>query len=71
MTVDDWSYIEGNNPYDKAKTLSEKAAWDFQKEMSEESRFELVVINPGFVVGPNISTCQSFSLDFMMKLLTG
>ena len=55
-TVEDWSYVEGNTAYFKAKTLSERAAWDFQKEMAEESRFELVVINPGFVAGPNIST---------------
>ena len=55
-TVEHWSYTEGNSPYFKAKTLAEKAAWNFQKEMPEESRFELVSINPGFVMGPNIST---------------
>lgn len=38
--------------YAKSKTLAEKAAWDYVKELPEEKKFELAVINPGMVIGP-------------------
>jgi nucleoside-diphosphate-sugar epimerase len=38
--------------YCLSKTLAEKAAWDYQKELPEAERFEIVCINPCLVVGP-------------------
>jgi nucleoside-diphosphate-sugar epimerase len=39
-----------------AKTLAEKAAWDFQKSLKEEERFDLVTICPPYVYGPSLIT---------------
>ena len=61
---DDYTYTEehwtdvnseiGKGPYIKSKTLAEKAAWDFLKNLPEEERFEMATINPSFVVGPSL-----------------
>lgn len=47
----DWAKPEECNPYEKSKTLAERAAWDFVKERNEKKLpcFELAVINPGLV----------------------
>jgi len=45
---------EGLGGYMKSKTLAERAAWDFQKSLPEAERFEIVVINPTFVMGPTL-----------------
>lgn len=54
FTESDWSNVESAtmDVYGKAKTLQEKAAWDFVKELSDDKKFELVVINPGLCIGP-------------------
>ena len=49
---DDWSPPETCAPYERSKTLAERAAWDFAKDLLEEKKFELTVINPGLVIGP-------------------
>ena len=41
--------------YEKSKTLAEKAAWDFINDLPNEEKFELAIINPGLVVGPNLN----------------
>ena len=48
----DWPKTEGLTPYSKSNLLAEKAAWDFvrERERIRESCFELVVINPGFIL---------------------
>ena len=38
------------NPYAYSKVLAEKAAWEFVKE--DSIKYNLVVINPSFVMGP-------------------
>jgi dihydroflavonol-4-reductase len=48
--------------YSFSKTVAEQAAWDINKA---QSRWDLVVINPSFVIGPGIrpdSTSESFNL---------
>ena len=55
-----WSNVNGNvkgfDTYGKSKTLSEKAAWDFLKEIPDnEYKPELVTILPGFAVGSYIT----------------
>ena len=48
--------VKGFDTYGKSKTLAEKAAWDFLKEIPDnEYKPELVTILPGFVVGSYIT----------------
>ena len=47
----DWS---GISAYEKAKTLAERAAWDFVAAQPENERIELSVINPSFILGPTL-----------------
>ena len=68
FTVDDWSdpeELEREKPYEKSKTLAEKAAWKFHSELPEAEKFEMVTILPGLVLGPNINTCHFTSGDFL------
>ena len=57
--------------YAKAKTLTEKAAWDFHAGLSEAERFDLVTILPGFLIGPMLRTQTSVSVDFCRALMMG
>ena len=38
--------------YVRSKTMSEKTAWDFQANLPEGKKFELVTIAPGIIYGP-------------------
>lgn len=51
-----WSNLEACGAYEKSKTLAEKSAWDFLEKLPESERFELVIINPVLILGPNIVT---------------
>ena len=55
--------------YAKSKTLAEKAAWDFVKELSDDKKFELVAINPGMVIGPLLTKRFTTSHAVVKKLL--
>lgn len=57
------------DPYARSKTLAEKAAWDFVKELPEDKKFELAVINPAVVLGPLLSKNMATSHAFIKKLL--
>eukprot|EP00794_Sanderia_malayensis_P019123 gene19123-21040_t len=58
-----WSDVTKCDAYSKSKTLAEKAAWDFVKELPDGEKFELSVINPGMVFGPILlGTCESFRM---------
>lgn len=57
--------------YEKSKTLAEKAAWDFVAKLPEADRFEVVCINPGLVLGPNLVECSFSSGDIIKKIMTG
>ncbi|MFT5645704.1 MAG: nucleoside-diphosphate-sugar epimerase [Aureispira sp.] len=58
-----------HQPYSYSKTLAEKEAWKLQKE---QSRWDLVVINPSFVMGPSLSNrIDGESTDFMIQLISG
>ncbi len=46
---DDWADMEVLGPYEKSKTLAERAAWDFVKDLPEDQKFELVTVIPGLV----------------------
>ena len=58
-----------HQPYSLSKTLAEKLAW---KMNGEQTRWDLVVINPGFIMGPSLTNRKdSTSIDFMRGLLKG
>ncbi|WP_205727869.1 NAD-dependent epimerase/dehydratase family protein [Flammeovirga pectinis] len=51
-----------HQPYNYSKTVAELAAWEINKA---QGRWDLVVINPSFVLGPGInpkSTSESFNI---------
>lgn len=51
-----------HQPYNYSKTVAEKAAWKINKA---QDRWDMVVINPSFVLGPGInprSTSESFNI---------
>ncbi|KAK7090236.1 uncharacterized protein [Littorina saxatilis] len=60
---------EMQDVYSKSKTLAERAAWNFMKEMTEQERFELAVINPALMMGPPLQGSACTSVQIMQKLL--
>ncbi len=69
LTEEDWSDPDGCEPYPKSKTLAERAAWDFVAALAGDERFELAVINPGFVLGPMMSDVGGTSAELIKRLL--
>jgi nucleoside-diphosphate-sugar epimerase len=58
-----------HQPYSFSKVLAERRAWDLQKE---QSRWDLVTINPGAVWGPSLtSSSQSGSIDILRQMGDG
>jgi len=68
-TEADWSNADECDPYPKSKTLAERAAWDFVNGLPANQRFELAVINPGFVLGPLLNKDQGTSGELVRKLM--
>jgi dihydroflavonol-4-reductase len=68
-TEADWSKPENCEAYPKSKTLAERAAWDFVAGLPKDRRFELAVINPGFVLGPLLNDDQGTSGELIRKLM--
>ncbi|ANN77448.1 SDR family oxidoreductase [Bordetella flabilis] len=67
----DWSDLTGNNiwPYQKSKTLSERAAWDFIAR--EGGELELSAVNPTAVLGPVLGPDYSHSIRTVTTMLDG
>jgi dihydroflavonol-4-reductase len=60
------------NTYMKSKTLAEKGAWDFVNNQSDKESLELVVVCPGFVMGPTLTgNISGASLETIHRMLTG
>ena len=55
----------------RAKTLAEKAAWDFLRALPEAEKFELVTILPAFTMGPNLRAEHFASGGWIKNLMTG
>jgi dihydroflavonol-4-reductase len=68
-TESDWSNPDRCNAYQKSKTLAERAAWDFIATVPAERRFELAVINPGFVIGPMLDADVQTSAEVVKRLM--
>lgn len=69
-TEEDWTDLNARIPfYQRSKTLSEKAAWDF---IAREGRgLELAVVNPVAVLGPALGADYSHSLRMIHSALNG
>lgn len=66
----DWSDLSGTVwPYQKSKTLSERAAWDFIAR--EGGGLELSAINPVAVLGPALGADYSHSIRLIKSLMDG
>ncbi|XP_060599031.1 uncharacterized protein LOC132752687 [Ruditapes philippinarum] len=68
-TEEDWMEPEKLDGYGKSKVNAEKAAWDYVKELPDEDKIELSVVNPGYVLGPVLSGAQCTSTDVVKRLL--
>jgi nucleoside-diphosphate-sugar epimerase len=66
FTEADWSIVERCEPYPKSKVYAERAAWDFVKDTA----LELVVINPGLVIGPVLHNERPTSIEVVRRLVT-
>jgi nucleoside-diphosphate-sugar epimerase len=65
----DWTDPDGQAPYVKSKTLSERAAWDFAAAHPDGP--ELAVVNPVGVFGPVLGADLSSSIAIVQALLGG
>jgi dihydroflavonol-4-reductase len=69
-TEEDWTVLnETVAPYQKSKTISEKAAWAFIN--NEGTGMELAVVNPTGVLGPVLSDDFSHSIQNIKQMLAG
>lgn len=70
-TEKDWSDLSAKNihPYQKSKTMSEMAAWDFIKKQGDG--LELATVNPVGVMGPVLSAKYSHSNIQIQQMLEG
>ena len=70
FTETDWSDLTGTiAPYQKSKTLSERAAWDFIAR--EGGGLELSAVNPTAVLGPVLGADFSHSIAIIKRLMEG
>lgn len=68
----DWTDLTiKQTAYVKSKCMAEKAAWEFLEKLPETERFDLVCINPGFILGPSLVTGHFASADFITNLMSG
>lgn len=72
LTEEIWNTTASLNyqPYSYSKTIAEKKAWDLYRQ---QNQWELVVINPSFVLGPflNASFTTSESFNILKQLGDG
>lgn len=70
-TEADWTDVERRDitPYIRAKTLAERAAWDFAAK--HKAQFNLAAIAPGTMLGPVLGGHLSFSMESVKQLMDG
>lgn len=67
-TEEDWTVIDDTvAPYQRSKTISERAAWDFIE--NEGNGMELAVVNPTTVMGPVLSKDYAHSIQIIRQML--
>ncbi len=70
-TEADWTdtTVNGLSVYEKSKTLSEKAAWEFIK--NEGHGLEFATINPVAILGPSMNEHVTGSFNILLNMLDG
>jgi nucleoside-diphosphate-sugar epimerase len=72
LTEEHWNETSSleHNPYPYSKTVAEREAWKIARA---QDRWDLVVINPAFVMGPSLPPDRrdGASVDFMRKTIDG
>jgi dihydroflavonol-4-reductase len=71
LTEKEWNSTSTlkHQPYNYSKLLAEKKAWEM---MEQQNRWDMTVINPGFVMGPAINpNAKSESISFFKQLIDG
>ena len=71
FTEKDWNVTSNaiHQPYAYSKTIAEKEAWSMAEK---QDQWDLVVINPGWILGPSLTKRKdSMSIDFMLQLGIG
>lgn len=71
FTEEHWNFSSSadHQPYSYSKTVAEKLAWEMA---GNQSRWDLLTINPGFIMGPSLSKRKdSTSIDIMIQLTSG
>ncbi|VVA90396.1 unnamed protein product [Arabis nemorensis] len=53
--------------YPLSKTLAENAAWQFAKD----NGIDMVVMNPGFIIGPILQPTLNFSVEMIVDIING
>ena len=51
--------------------MAEKTAWDFVKELPEDEKFEIVTINPSWIIGPVLCGRGFASEKLVIDLVNG
>ncbi len=71
FTEEDWTNLEDPSvqPYQRSKTIAERAAWDFIAR--EGGGLELAVVNPVGVLGPVLGPDYSTSILMVQRMLQG
>jgi nucleoside-diphosphate-sugar epimerase len=71
FTEHDWNTTSSvtHQPYNYSKVVAEKTAWEIA---DAQDRWDLVVINPGFVLGPSLTTASdSASMATVKQFVDG
>ncbi len=71
-TEADWSdetNLKDTGPYERSKTIAERAAWEWLKR--DGGALELTTVNPGAVLGPVFGKDFSASLEIVKLILEG
>ena len=69
-----WTDINSKyvTPYQKSKTIAEKAAWDFYNNQDNSNKMEMAVINPVGVMGPQLGNdLGGASTQIVSQLISG
>ncbi len=71
FTEADWSNVQSRRigAYEKSKTLAERAAWNYMDSLASTLAMDLVVINPGLVLGPLLGKEWSLSGEAIKKIM--
>jgi nucleoside-diphosphate-sugar epimerase len=71
FTEKEWNVTSSaeHRPYAYSKTIAEKEAWDIAKE---QDQWDLLTINPGWIIGPSLSKRKdSTSINIMIQFGDG